>query len=137
MQMLFFSVLWNEVTKADFDLDIDCIVKDASGQQMSTIRRRKGRKFELDTSNIKSGDIELCFSNHYSRFGEKHVYFSVTLDNKQGFNNINSETERTDEAEDSEDRILELKELFERTNYAGNIESRNNFCLKKYQLTIL
>ena len=115
-----------EVTKANFDLDIDCIVKNEQGVQLFTARRRKGRKFDISCENYLKNDIEICFSNHYSRMDEKHVYFSVTLDNKRGFTNINAE-KTVETKEDNEDRILELKEIFQRTKYlreiVENIES--------------
>ena len=81
-----------EVTKANFDLDIDCIVKDGNGNQLMAARRRKGRKIEIDTNKITGEDIEICFSNHYSRMDEKQIYFNLILDNKSGFVNINQIT---------------------------------------------
>ena len=46
-------ILQYEVTKASFDLDIDCIVKDQKGVAIMSVRRRKGRKFEVDTGKNK------------------------------------------------------------------------------------
>ena len=43
---------------------------------------------------------------------EKHIYFSVTLDNRRGFRNIHTIASPNSDVPDSEDRILELKELF-------------------------
>jgi len=105
-----------EVTKADFDLDIDCIVKDVAGRQLTAVRRRKGRKVDIPTAGMSAGDLEVCFSNHYSRLSEKHVYIHLSLDTNSGFASTpEEELKRQEETESEEDKRVIMKELSEIT----------------------
>ena len=94
-----------EVIYAKFDLDIDLLMADPSGKQIAAVRRRKSRKMDLDTTIMGEGNLEICFSNHYSGTSEKKVYVSVQSE----FSKSYLRRQRWKEKEEKEQLEKELK----------------------------
>ena len=87
-----------EVTKADFDLDIDLLVHDDKENQLTSVRRRKGRS--VDIVPTETSYIEICFSNTYSRLSSKHVYVSIKSVKSEPLNHADVHKDHDDSLED-------------------------------------
>ena len=87
-----------EVTKADFDLDIDLLVHDDKENQLTSVRRRKGRS--VDIVPTETSYIEICFSNTYSRLSSKHVYVSIKSVKSEPLNHADVYKDHDDSLED-------------------------------------
>lgn len=73
------------MTYAKVDHNIDFTLKDVNQKILAEVRRKSNKQLEIDTSIMNNGEMELCFSNHYSILSEKKVYVEVGVEYSKSY----------------------------------------------------